>query len=778
MLAQVESFQDFINTPTDEAVTDDMLVEADELVYDFDNDRVSAVGNVQIYYRGYTLQADRVTLDRKTNRLIAEGQARLIEPGGNAVEAQVINLTDDFRDGFVRSLKVRTVERTCFASDKATRTEGETTVFENGVYTAYPECAVRSEKPPLWQIRAKRITHKQSEKMVYYEGARLEFWGTPIAYLPFLSHPDPSVKRKTGLLVPTYVYSEELGFGISVPYHYVIAPNMDATFTATPLTRQGLYLQGEWRHRTTNGSYGIRASGIRQFDQNAFNGTSGDREYRGAIRSVGEFNINPRWKWGWDVTAVTDRGFVKDYKLEGHNRDEAISTVYLTGLGKRNYFDIRTYKFQVFQEEGTGRDPTRRPPPSFTPPWRDLQEKQPVVHPVLDYNVVFDKPILGGELKLDTNVTSLTRDTTDAYTIMRRGGGSLTRFRGVSGTFTRASVETEWRREFVEPNTGQLVTPFAAFRGDVFHLQNADHNVQRHTRVAARANPDIEPFSDDDTILRGMPSVGVEYRWPFMSKHSWGNQVFGPIGQIVARPDETSIGELPNEDAQSLVFDDTTLFNRDKFSGFDRTEGGTRANLGLEYSAHMREGGYVSGLIGQSFHLAGKNSYRAPDILNASVNSGLVTNESDYVGRIYMDTGRGFLIGARGRFDRSDFHPARAEVQATGYSGPIVSSLIYAYLREQPDLGIEDDREEVQNATSLRLSEAWRVFGALRYDIQNDSLVSDGLGLAYDDEGFSMSLAYSEDRSRFDGDTTDRTIFFRFGLRTIGDGQLSTDTLN
>jgi len=785
-LAQVSNFNDFIQAPTDGTVTDDMLVEADELNYDFDNDRVSAVGNVQIYYRGYTLQAQRVTLDRKTNRLIAEGSAKLVEPTGNAVEAETINLTDDFRDGFVRSLRVQTIERTCFASDKATREQGETTVFENGVYTAYPECAVDSPKPPLWQIRAKRITHKQSEKMVYYEGARLELWGTPIAYLPFLSHPDPSVKQKSGLLVPTYVYSEELGFGVSVPYHYVIAPNMDMTFTAVPLTRQGAFLQAEWRHRTANGEYGIQASGIRQADPNAFAGTSGDRDYRGMVRTVGEFYINPRWKWGWDVTEVTDRGFIKDYKREGNNRDEAISTIYLTGQGERNYFDVRAYKFQIFQEEGTGFDPLylRRSrlipgfhPAAFSMPWRDLQEKQPIVHPVLDYNVVFDKPVVGGELRLDTNVTSLTRWETDAYSILNSSGVPITRFRGVAGTFTRASVEMEWRREIIEPTMGHVITPFVAFRGDVFNIQNADHNVQRYTRVTALTTPGVEPFAEDGTLLRGMPSVGLEYRWPFLVTNSFGNQVFGPVGQIVARPDEARIGELPNEDAQSIVFDDTTLFMRDKFSGFDRTEGGTRANVGFEYRLHANNGGYISAIAGQSFHLAGTNSYATPDILNATVNSGLETDESDYVGGIYMDTGRGFLIGARGRFDRSDFETARAEIQATGFAGPVVSSVTYAFLRKQPDLGITDDREEIQNATSLRITDTWRVFGAVRYDLHNAAIVNDAVGLAYDDEGFSMSVAYSEDRSRFDGDTTDRTLFFRFGLRTIGDGQLSTDSL-
>ncbi|MFX8339349.1 LPS assembly protein LptD, partial [Acinetobacter baumannii] len=80
-----------------------------------------------------------------------------------------------------------------------------------------------------------------------------------------------------------------------------------------------------------------------------------------------------------------------------------------------------------------------------------------------------------------------------------------------------------------------------------------------------------------------MPAVGLMYRYPWLITSTFGNHVIEPIMQIVARPNETFIGRLPNEDAQSLVFDDTTLFQADKFSGFDRAEGGSRLNAGLQY---------------------------------------------------------------------------------------------------------------------------------------------------------------------------------------------------
>ena len=83
----------------------------------------------------------------------------------------------------------------------------------------------------------------------------------------------------------------------------------------------------------------------------------------------------------------------------------------------------------------------------------------------------------------------------------------------------------------------------------------------------------------DSNLVRAMPTVGVEYRYPFISVQSWGTQTIEPIAQVIARPNEPQIGKWPNEDAQSLIFDDSNLFRVDKFSGWDRVEGGGARQL-------------------------------------------------------------------------------------------------------------------------------------------------------------------------------------------------------
>ena len=152
-----------------------MLVQANEVDYDYNNSRVSAVGNVQMFYNGTGVEADKVIYDQKTKRLHAEGNIRMTDADGKITYANILDLSDDYRDGFVDLLRVDTADETRMAATRADRTKGNYTVFENGVYTACAPCKDDPKKPPLWQVKGARIIHNQTEKMLYFEDARLEF---------------------------------------------------------------------------------------------------------------------------------------------------------------------------------------------------------------------------------------------------------------------------------------------------------------------------------------------------------------------------------------------------------------------------------------------------------------------------------------------------------------------------------------------------------------------------------------------------------------------------
>jgi LPS-assembly protein len=458
-----------------------MLVQANEVAYDYTNNRVAAVGNVQIYYGGSTLEANRVVYDQKTKRLHAEGNVRLTEEDGKVTYGEIMDLSDDYRNGFVDSLRLDAPDQTRMAASRAERSSGNFTVFHNGVYTACAPCKDDPKKPPLWQVKAARIIHDQTEKMIYFEDARIEFFGRPLAWLPYFSAPDPTVKRKTGFLMPSISTSSVYGGAIEAPYYWALAPDYDATFAPMITTKQGPLLQGEFRQRLINGAYSIRAAGIYQLDKDYFirsdgSTTPGYRDFRGSLESSGLFALNNKWVWGWDGVLLSDKTFFQDYnpRLSRYRTtdpfqnpySEAISQAFLTGKGNRSYFEARSIYYFGFSEA-------------------DSQNQIPVIHPVIDYNYTFDRPILGGELGYRLNFTSLTRQDAnfDAITQSALNNGTCTQtadpaikttanclLRGVPGTYTRFSAETQWRRRITD-QFGQVFTPFASVRVDAGSMQ-------------------------------------------------------------------------------------------------------------------------------------------------------------------------------------------------------------------------------------------------------------------------------------------------------------------
>jgi LPS-assembly protein len=730
-----------------------MLLEADELVYDFDAETVNAIGNVKIYYGEYVLDAEKVAYDQKSGRLIATGGVRMLEPGGNILTSERLDITDDFLNGFVESLNLITPDGARFSARSAERRDGNLLIFHQGSYTACRSCLTNSDKPPLWEIKAHRIVYDRAEHVVYYRHARLEFLGIPIAYVPVFFHPDPTVRRKTGFLMPSFRQNDALGVGVTIPYFWNLAPNYDVTFSPTFLTRQGVLGETEWRHRLLNGGYSIRLAGILQQDKDAFiedgEALSGNRDFRGSVGTFGEFAVSDQWTFGWEGHASTDRTFNRDYRIRHATDRDLVSTVYLTGLSDRNYFDVRGYHFLV-QREDTVED---IPGPDYV---HDDQAEQALVHPVLDHNYTLERPILGGEVQFDSNLTSVSRFESDIRHPPPPFGIA---YAGVAGTFSRAASRATWRSRFIVPG-GQLITPFSYLQADLSWIESDD------------------PASGVDTdglLGRAMPAVGVEYEWPILATLGSTVHTFGPRAQLILRPDERLAGKLPNEDSQSLMFDDTNLFAYDKFAGYDRQEGGTRANLGFLYQGLFPGGASIDALVGQSIQVAGGNSFALRDHALTGLGSGLETDVSDYLGRVTVNSGYGLGFTAAALFDDNNLQVNRSQFGAVGAYGDSVASVGYAYFRESPAAGIFDRREEINAAASVEVTDNWFALGSIVYDMHNESFVSHSLGVGFSDDSLKISAVYSETPEPYSDLVSDRQIFVRVNLRTLGDGGFTTN---
>ena len=739
-----------------------MLVQAVEVDYDYNNSRVSAVGNVQMFYNGTSIEADKVIYDQKTKRLHAEGNIRMTDADGKITYANMMDLSDDYRDGFVDSLRVDTADATRMAATRADRTSGNYTVFENGVYTACAPCKDDPKKPPLWQVKGARIIHDQMDKMLYFENAQLEFFGVPMAYIPYFSTPDPTVKRKTGFLMPAFSEVSTYGYGVEIPFYWAIAPDYDATINPRITSTQGVLFQAEFRQRLMTGSYQIRAYGIDQLDPGAFAGQPGDRQFRGGLETKGQFALNDKWVWGWDGVVLSDYYFMSDYRLAQYKDPlnsflslptEAISQLYLTGVGDRSYFDMRTIYYLSFS---------------------GFQQQVPVIHPVVDYSNVLNNSWFGGEVSYKTNFTSLTRNDAafDPITTLANTNGLCTSasadplarlptqclLRGMPGTYTRLTAEAQWRRSFTD-SAGEIWTPFASVRADAI-----DASISNQPGVS-----NFLPVGDTQA-LRLMPTVGLEYRYPFINVQPWGTTTIEPIAQVIIRPNETYAGKLPNEDAQSLVFDTSNLFSVDKFSGYDREEGGGRANVGVQATTQFDRGGAVKVMFGQSYQLFGLNSFAVADVTNTGVDSGLQNAKSDYVTSVNYSPNRTYTFSVRARMDEQTWNINRFEAEGRASFDRWSVSLMYGDYAAQPDLGYLTRREGLLGSASFKVAANWVVTGAARWDLVANNINQYVIGAGYVDDCFVLAANYVTSYSYAAGTAPPvlgHAFMLQIGLRTL-----------
>lgn len=721
-----------------------LYLQGDQLIYDTKGNRVIARGNVEIFYNNNVLTAQEVVYDQSANTLTASGNVELKDVNGNVIRAERYTLTDDFRDGFVQSLSVVARDDSRITAEQADRREGNVTEFTKGTFTA---CKSENGVPPLWCVGARKIIHDQAAATITYQDAQFELFGQPVMYLPYFQHPDPSVKRKSGFLMPDYGHTQQLGYFTEIPYYFALSPNYDFTFHPRYMTQQGVLWQGDWRQKVANGEYTINLAGIDQ-DADALPSSMPNRDkldgWRGSLQTTGNFSLSSWWSYGWNATIESDDSFRRFYKLDSVLLTERVDQVWLKGLSDRNYFGATLYHFGGLLTNAT-------------------PESESNVHPVIDHNYIFQDPVLGGELSWTSNALSFSRNNTVIPSLNNQSEN-------------RVITEVKWRRKLTDA-IGISYTPFAEARGDIYSIDNF-------------IDPDTDqPFSNE-TFVRGLATGGATVSYPWVANVGSTSHVIEPIGQVVAHNSNVRQHDLPNEDAKSLVFDDTNLFETTKFSGYDRLETGVRANVGVQYTFQSPLG-YARVLAGQSYQLSGTNAYADPTRVDPtnlnspfvfSPNNGLEHTRSDYILGVYLAPTDVFRIISQSRFNEQDFSLAREDVTGLFTYGPLTAQATYTYTALPPDPSLinEEAQQDIIGAVGLRLTNRWSLHGAIRYDLDADKTLTDSIQLAYLDECFMLSATYAETFvvDRPEGIEPDRTIMLRFELKHLGGFNYKMSTVN
>ncbi len=684
-----------------------LLLQADSVRYFSELKIVEASGAVEALYTDRVLRADKVVYFQSEDRVVATGNVSLTEVDGTVFFAEEMELTDQFKEGIVDGFKALLADTSRVAAAKATRVGGQRHILTKGVYSACHVCKDEEEpKTPVWQIKAARVVQDQERLTVSYRDVVFEVWGVPIFYLPYLSHPDPSVKRKSGLLAPAIGSSDLVGAFVKAPVFLALAPNYDVTLTPYLVSDDSSVLIGEWRHRTRRGQYTLEGSLTNALDRDDFGIRTGERQLTGHIFGDGEFELNPHRRWGFQIQNTNDDTYLRRYALDSETDLE--TNVFFERTKRRNYAWVSGHYFQGLR---FGDDPGETP---FALPRGKL-------HHTLDRGKL-------GRVNLDADTM-----------ILQRSEGVDTR---------RVSLSADWQRRLISP-LGHVIRPFANLRGDIYHVDDA------------KQNPTFGGQNGKRYFVRGLPTAGVDVSWPFMRPGKQVRFLIEPRAQGIVSPNGGNPEGLPNEDSQSLVFDTTSLFEYNKFAGLDRWEDSQRANIGIKAGAYLNRGGSAEVIFGRSFRAQAQREF--------GQESGLERSSSDYVASLRVRPIPWFTFSQRLRLDSESFAVKLNEIETRmNYWRLNFYTQYFKVDKLNEDVGLPSS-EEVYFAGRLDLTRNWFTRFGTRRDLSSGNPLQSVAGIVYRDDCTVFSLSFQRNFFRDRDIQPSDSILFHIALRTLGD---------
>ena len=690
---------------------------ADEVEEDSKTGVITARGDVNISREGLTLKADTLSYDRKNDVLTADGNISIMHPDGTVVFSEHARLSDKMTKASITEIKAILADESRLAAKRIKQTSEKDKHF---FYAVYSPCDVCKENPkPLWSIKARKITHDVSRKDVYYRSAFLAVKDIPVLYTPFLSHPDPTVKRRSGFMPPSLASNNYLGTAIEVRYFLNLNDHEDLLLSPIFSTDQNIVFGGRYRKMLYNGE--LSAIGTIMEDRNT-------DKIRGNITAKGRYEFDDYWVGKMNINYASDGAYLKDLSLPGKTETWLTSTISAERFEQRDYIALEGYSYKLVSYSLRT---------SNFNEYKNREYSKPYILPLATYEVISDPSKIGSYFKNTFNLASIYREH--------------------DGTQTqRGTMINSWNLPYTSP-FGEKYRFVASVKSDIYYIDDYLNNYNRNYT---------------GTVGRVFPQAGVEWRLPFVRATESSRQIIEPIIVAVAAPNGgNKIDKIPNEDSLNAQLDDTNILDLDRYAGYDRNDTGNRISYGINWSAYGNVIGRTSSFFGQSYYINNNESF------NQSL--GTDSHFSDYVGRIFAAPNSYLDFNYRFRLDKSDFSIKYSEINSrigTSMLSAYISFIsISGRNRKVSDskLYFFDDyreRKELYTAIYAKLSRDWSfsIYNRQNLTKKNHKSLEHGGKLIYDDECFKLIFNAHKYNST-DPDYDDGYEFsVTFLLKTLG----------
>lgn len=720
-------------------------------------------------FRGHTLQGEAVRYDLGQGLASASGRVELTAPDGTVVHASRLELNADLTTGVAVDFATRLSNGASLMAATAMRRSETVSELNYARFTPCPICdETGAPKEPSLSIQAEKVIQDEALRAVLYRNAVFRLGGVPVLYLPVFAHPDPTVERASGFLVPTVNYDEGRGLSYEQPYLHVVSPSEDWLISPQINTRVAPLLNLQWRRRFADGTVVARGGYTheRMFGDFDLDGDGdaesnvkfGDRTNRTYLLAHGAFDPAGPWRWGFTAERTSDKTLFDRYDIIDPYQDNGlyygdqrrlISQIYAERQTERSYVSVAAFSIQSLRVAQFN---------DVTPALNVFENDNslPLVAPLVEARWEPEGPVFGGRLRLRGSAVSLYRDAYVGGPVLRPDliPADPTGAPGVDSR--RVTGQLEWRRALLSP-AGVRWEPFVDARLDLYSVD------------------DLPPMLglDSETINRGRAAVGLDVSYPLIRRFADGTDlIVEPLAQVSVSSKADLDARIPIEDSHTIELDESSLFRLDRFPGADLYEGGFRFTAGARATLRWDDGRRASLFVGRSMRGDEEDAFRTSipdDPARLYDPSGLAAQTSDWVVQGDFSPSDRIRGWGHATVDGSgDIRRAEAAIDGR-WGRRNLASVSYIVDRSNPLSGpLNRNYEFIQLSAQQFIYGNWGVTVAGIADLERDLITRSEVGLLFDDDCLRIEIGFRRDNTRVRPSGPSEGVFLRLNLATFG----------
>ena len=187
---------------------------------------------------------------------------------------------------------------------------------------------------------------------------------------------------------------------------------------------------------------------------------------------------------------------------------------------------------------------------------------------------------------------------------------------------------------------------------------------------------------------------------------------------------------------------------------------------GFLYTLGFENGGSFNASFGQSYHIAGQNSF--------VTGSGLDDTVSDLVAAVWLQPDTYYKLSYQARFDPESLAIREQDIGISATFSRLKTALNYVKVDEAVAYGREDDLQQIWGSAEVNLGWGVSVFGGGRYDIDDDKFIDRYAGIGFNCDCAKVRFRYKEEFLTDRDSVRDRSFLLDVELVTLGSTSFGT----